>query len=279
MSRIVRSRAPVAFLRAIFVALLVALPQLLLQPEHTQATQLVALAALLAGGFTFVEYVAPAPSLVEFRDARPYNRIRATFMILGILAACLMFRPGWEAQPLHDLLHHLGEVWHDGLMPWTPVHLLVGSLPADADPHLVRSVQAAATAIYGLSLLMILTFLVVVRWLNWPGHGVFNVWVNLPQFDPMAGGDVVERLQHDARVNLALGLLLPMIAPMVADLLSAPFDGIALREPVALVWTLMLWAFLPASLAMRGLALHRLASLIASHRARLRQNDGFERLA
>ena len=279
MSRIVRSRAPVAFLRAIFVALLVALPQLLLQPEHTQATQLVALAALLAGGFTFVEYVAPAPSLVEFRDARPYNRIRATFMILGILAACLMFRPGWEAQPLHDLLHHLGEVWHDGLMPWTPVHLLVGSLPADADPHLVRSVQAAATAIYGLSLLMILTFLVVVRWLNWPGHGVFNVWVNLPQFDPMAGGDVVERLQHDARVNLALGLLLPMIAPMVADLLSAPFDGIALREPVALVWTLMLWAFLPASLAMRGLALHRLASLIASHRARLRQGDGFERLA
>jgi hypothetical protein len=279
MSRIVRSRAPVAFLRAIFVALLVAMPQLLLQPEHTQATQLVALAALIAGGFTFVEYVAPAPSLMEFRDARPYNRIRAIFMILGILAACVMFRPGWDAQPLHDLLHHLGEAWHDGLMPWTPVHLLVGSLPADADPHLVRSVQAAATAIYGLSLLMILTFLVAVRWLNWPGHGVFNVWVNLPQFDPMAGGDVVKRLQHDAQVNLALGLLLPMIAPMVADLLSAPFDGIALREPAALVWTLMLWAFLPASLAMRGLALHRLASLIASHRARLRQDDGFERLA
>jgi hypothetical protein len=86
-------------------------------------------------------------------------------------------------------------------------------------------------------------------------------------------------MQRDAQANVALGLLLPMVAPLVVDLLAAPFDGLALREPAALVWTVVIWAFLPASLAMRGLALHRLAMLIAAHRARLRQAEMLARLA
>jgi hypothetical protein len=155
----------------------------------------------------------------------------------------------------------------------------VDTLPAEADPDLVECVRAAAVATYGLSLLMIAAFLVVLHRYDWPGPGGFNVWVNLPQFDPTTGGDVVERMQSDAQANLALGLLLPMLAPLAVNLLSSPFNGLVLREPTALVWTLVIWAFLPASLAMRGLALHRLASLIAAHRARLQQAEGLARLA
>ena len=52
-------------------------------------------------------------------------------------------------------------------------------------------------------------FLVLVRIMNWPvRQGAFNVWVNLPLFDPTAGGDVIYRLQRDARINIALGFLL-----------------------------------------------------------------------
>jgi hypothetical protein len=279
MIQIIGPRMPMAVLRALFVIIVVALPQLLLEHGGSHAAQLVTLAALLAGAFTLVEYAASAPSLVEFRDARPYNRIRVTFLTLGVLACCVMLRPDWEALPLHDAIHGLGRAWADLLWSWTPVHLLVNTLPPEAEPHLVESVQAAAAAVYGLSLLMIAAFVVVLRRYDWPGPGGFNVWVNLPQFDPTAGGDVVERMQRDAQANVALGLLLPMLAPLAVNLLSTPFDGLALREPTALVWTLVIWAFLPASLAMRGLALHRLASLIEAHRARLRQAEGLVRLA
>jgi hypothetical protein len=146
-------------------------------------------------------------------------------------------------------------------------------------PELSDRVRATVAMAYSISLLMVGSFALAIRRGNWPGRRGFNVWVNLPQFDPTAGGDVVLRLRRDAQVNLALGLLLPLIAPFAADLLAVPFDGAALREPAALVWLVMAWAFVPASLAMRGLALNRLAWLIAAHRARLRRAEALAQAA
>ena len=57
-------------------------------------------------------------------------------------------------------------------------------------------------------------FVVLLKFYNWPSRsGAFNVWVNLPTFDPTAGGDVVDRLDRDARINIALGFLLPFLIP------------------------------------------------------------------
>lgn len=266
------SRAPGAFLRAGVVVLVVALPQLLLGAGPGGPTQIALLIGLMAGLFTFSEYAAEAPIVVEFRDAGPYNRLRVMGVVAAVLVACAMLRPDWSHAAAAQPVRWLGQSWAALLdLPWSPVHHLLSRLPEGTEPRLAQALFAAAAAAYGLSLLMVLVFAVVIRLRRWPGTSAFNVWVNLPQFDPTFGGDVVQRLQQNALVNLSLGLLLPLMVPIVADVLQVAFDGPFLRNPAALVWVVVAWAFIPASLAMRGLALHRLARLIAAHRTRLRR--------
>lgn len=274
MSRMVESRIPGALLRAAVVGLLAALPHLLLG-RGGGTGQIALLVALLAALFAFGEYRAAAPSLMEFRDARPYNRIRVGSLAAALLIACAVLRPDWSDAAAARPVLWLGEVWAGLLdLPWSPVHHLLSALPEGGDPGLERAVFAAAAAAYGLSLMMVLVFGLAIRLHRWPGTPGFNVWINLPQFDPTTGGDVVQRLQQNALVNVALGLLLPLIVPIVADILAVPFEGAVLRDPAALVWVVVAWAFIPASLAMRGLALHRLAQLIAARRDRLRRAAG-----
>ncbi len=275
MHRMVDSRAPRALLRAGIVGLLVALPQILLGPGGPSA-QFATLVALMAFLFTYGEYKARAPSLMEFRDARPYNRIRLGAVAGAVLVACAMLRPDWSDAALARPFRALGEAWAGLLdLPWSPVHHLLLTLPQGVDPYIAPAIFAAAAS-YGLSLLMVLVFGLVIRLHRWPGTSGFNVWVNLPQFDPTTGGDVVQRLQQNALVNVALGLLLPLIVPIVADILAVPFQGSTLQNPAALVWVVVAWAFVPASLAMRGLALHRLAQLIAARRERLRTDESLQ---
>ncbi len=270
MSRLVESRAPGAFLRACLVALLVALPQLLLGHGRGGNPQLVTLVALMAALFVLNEYAARAPSLVEFRDARPYNRLRVATVLVAILVACALLRPDWEDVALARPLRGLGQLWAGLLdLSWSPVPALLRTLPVGTPGPLHDAIFAAAATSYGLSLLRVVLFALLVRVGGWPRLASFNVWVNLPQFDPTAGGDVVVRLQQNALVNVSLGLLLPLIIPIIAGrVLRVGFEGAALRDPAALVWVVVAWAFIPASLAMRGLALHRLALLITVHRRR-----------
>lgn len=263
-----------AALRAGIVACLVALPQVLVGHPGGSA-QLSLLAAVLAAAFVFSEYLAEAPSLVEFRDARPYNRLRVAALGLALIAGSALLRPDWTGLAPVAALHDLGRLWARVLdLPWSPVHLLGAGLPRSTPPELAAAVATLATTAYGLSLVMVLAFATALRWSRWPGHAAFNMWVNLPQFDPTSGGDVVQRLHQNALVNVSLGFLLPLIVPIVADVLRVAFDGPALRDPAALVWVVVAWAFIPASLAMRGLALHRLAQMIAAHRVRLQRASG-----
>ena len=108
-----------------------------------------------------------------------------------------------------------------------------------------------------------------MRAIGWPNRmGGFNVWINLPTFDPTTGGDVVDRLQRDARFNIALGFLLPFIIPAAVKLASLAFSPVTLESPQTLIWTMTAWAFLPASLFMRGIAMGRIAGMIAEKRKR-----------
>ena len=66
--------------------------------------------------------------------------------------------------------------------------------------------------------------------------GAFNVWVNLPAFDPTADGDGVDRLDRDARVNIALGFLLPFLILAVAQAGSNGFEPLSFTLPQTLIW-------------------------------------------
>jgi hypothetical protein len=115
--------------------------------------------------------------------------------------------------------------------------------------------------------------LAAIRLRNWPvSNGAFNVWINLPLFDPTTGGDVVARLQRDGRVNVILGVLLPFLLPALGLLGSELIPVAMLADPLTLVWVVSGAAFLPASLLMRGTAMLRVAELIEEKRRRAYAN-------
>ncbi len=259
-----------AILRAALVVLLLVMPYLLLARDSSESASIVALFAMFGAGFTFLEYNSSSPSLVEFRSSPPFNRLRFAALTIIVFSIAMILRGQDEPTTLTMVFEAVGAQVGDAIdFPYSPVRLVVLMLPEDASTSLVGNVRSAAGISYLVSLLMLGVFILVVRLRGWPGRdGAFNVWVNMPTFDPTAGGDVVERLNRDAQFNLILGFLLPFMIPAVVKLASDILDPINLTDPHTLIWTMTAWAFLPATLLMRGIALQRVAALITAQRRR-----------
>lgn len=261
-------------MRGILVALTIATPSLLLPGFTSGATELVALFAILAAFLTFAEYNSNFPSFVEFRDAPPINRMRFVALFAMIFFITIYCKNKYEPTTLTALFTALGTTVGDWLdFPYSPVRLVILMLPYDALPQTVEGVRVAAGVSYVIALTTVGLFLFAVRVQGWPtGNGAFNVWVNLPLFDPTTGGDVVQRLQRDGRINVIVGVLLPFIIPAVVKLASDLIDPITMDDPQTLIWTMSAWAFLPASMIMRGVAMLRIAELIEEKRRRAYAN-------
>lgn len=258
-----------ACLRAFFVALLVAMPALMLPETATDATAMIVLLSFLAGLMTFIEYFSDYPSVVEFRFTAPFNRLRFGAMFVVVLVLSVIMRA--EAYP-----NHLGQLLTSfssmlGRMtdfPYSPVRLAVLALPVDSPAQLIEKVRSAAAISYLISGAAVLMFLLQVHVLSWPRRtGAFNVWVNLPMFDPTKG-DVLVRLGRDAWVNVMLGILLPFLIPAVIKATAGWVDPSVLMKPQALIWSMSIWACLPANMIMRGIAIGRVADMIGEKRRR-----------
>ncbi len=261
-------------MRGLLVALLIATPALLLPGVAAESSQIVVLVALLASFMTFVEYSSRAPSIVEFRDAAPFNRLRFVSLFFTVFLLSAIAKGTSEPTLMSNALTSLGKIIGNGIdFPFSPVRLMVLMLPADADTVVVNMVRTASGLAYLISLVVMTAFLILVRGLNWPArNGAFNVWVNLPLFNPTVGGDVLFRLQRDARVNIVLGFLLPFIIPAVVKATANLIDPISLENPHTLIWTVSAWAFLPASMIMRGIAMNKVAEMIEEKRRRAYAN-------
>ncbi len=252
------------------VAVLVAAPSLLLPSHAGGSAEIIVLLALLAGGLTFAEYNSTYPSIVEFRDAAPLNRMRFIALTIMVLSLTLILRHGSNPNHLTGLFAGLGYLISGVLdFPYSPVRLVTLVLPADASQYTVTAVRVTAAVSYLIAAVSVGAFLYNVRALNWPmANGAFNVWINLPLFDPTTGGDVVQRLQRDGRANVVLGLLLPFAIPAILKVADGFAGQIPVRNAHTLVWMISAWAFLPASMAMRGIAMLRVAELIEAKRRR-----------
>jgi hypothetical protein len=257
-----------AILRAGLVMVLVATPSMLLPHASVDSRHMVALVALFAGLFTFVEYFSTYPGLIEFRDAKPFNRIRFCMLIATVLLLSII--EGGRSQPssMSELLHAIGAlIGYSMDFPYSPVRLAAEFMSDAASPADYLVVRTAAGMAYLISLLFMAIFVLQLKAGAWPRRdSAFNVWVNLPTFDPSAGGDVVERLTRDARINIALGFLLPLWTPLVLNMVSMGFEPLASSSPQTLIWTVAAWSFLPASLFMRGIAMGRVAEMITEKR-------------
>ncbi|MDA3887759.1 MAG: hypothetical protein PF443_02920 [Allgaiera sp.] len=264
-----------ALVRAVLVMVLIATPSTLLPGSGVDSTQIVALIALFGGGLTFVEYSATYPGLIEFRYAPPFNRIRYLSLFLTVFVLAIIARGNLDPTPMTMLVQAIGEVVGRAIdFPYSPVRLMTLMLSSTAPSTHIEQVRTAAGMAYLISLVMLSIFVIALKIFGWPAsNGTFNVWVNLPTFDPTIGGDVVARLERDARVNLALGFLLPFLVPAVVKAASSSFGEVTLSTPQTLIWMVSAWAFLPASLFMRGIAMHRVAEMIREKR---RQNDALQ---
>ena len=255
-------------MRAAFVVLLIATPSMMLPSASADGAQVMALLAIFAALFTFVEYSSNSPSIIEFRGAPPYNRVRFTALFLTVLTLSVILQNKADMGAFGRLLQLLGDRLGQSMdFPYSPVRLVVLMMPVGTSEATLDDLRTAAGLSYLLSIVSLAVFVVLLRLRRWPKrNGTFNVWVNLPTFDPTAGGDVVDRLNRDSTVNLILGFLLPFLMPAVVKLVSIFVTPVTLDSPQTMIWMMTAWAFLPASLLMRGVALNRVAQMIHSQR-------------
>ncbi len=264
------SRTSGALVRAFLVVLMVVTPALMVRETGQDTTQIVALFAVLAAIMVVFEYASTYPGLIEFRDAPPYNRIRFFSLFATVFLLSLLVRGADTSSDLTRLVQLIGERIGEAIdFPYSPVNLVVLMLPADAPAHQVNLLRSAAGVSYLISLISLAYFLTILKVRNWPNcKGAFNVWVNMPTFDPTAGGDVVYRLERDAAINIALGFLLPFLTPALVKFAASIFGTISIANEHTMIWTIAAWAFLPAGLFMRGIAMGRIAAMIKSERSR-----------
>lgn len=261
--------------RGILVALLVATPSFILPANTSSAPEIALLLAIFAGLLTFAEYNSNFPSYIEFRDAPPLNRIRFVSLCAMVLALSLISLHQYQPTTLTRVVTGLGAAVANLIdFPFSPVRLVVQMLPDDMTPFTANAVRVAAGVAYVFGLVAVAVFLLAIRFTGWPtSNGAFNVWVNLPLFDPTAGGDVVHRLQRDGRINVILGVLLPFLIPALVELSQRLVGPMRLADPHTLIWTISAWAFLPSSMIMRGAAMTRIAELIHEKRRRTYANS------
>lgn len=250
--------------------MLVVMPFAVLPDNNADGTQIVALTTVFAALFTIVEYSVASPSLVEFRDAPPFNRVRFAALFATVLCLSVIFRGEAAPSDLTLFFQQSGaEIGRAIDLRYSPVRLMLDLMPEGTDPAMLERMRAAAGLSYLLVSFSVIWFVILLRAYRWPRRTeAFNVWVNLPTFDPTSGGDVVKRLRRDARFNVLLGLAVPFLAPGVIKLVSVFGTPISLDSTQTLVWTIAAWAFLPANLLMRGIAISRIAYMIELQRRR-----------
>jgi len=270
------SHVPGAAARALLVVALAVFPAMAIPSTAPDTAQTVILLALFASGIVFAEYASEYPGLIEFRFAAPFNRTRFALIAVTAILLALLQRNQVEPGLLGTLVASAGALCGQMLdFSLSPVRLLLAALPATAPAEHVALVRDGAALALVLGITAVLGFVTAIRLNAWPmGNGPFNVWINLPTFDPTLGNDVVQRLQRHARINIALGIILPFLLPgavIASELLIKP---VTLLSPMGYVWGLVLWAYIPAALVMRGVAMARVARMIRASRRRFADSEG-----
>ena len=272
----VASRFSGALIRACLMVVVVATPSALLMGVSGDTRQMVALAALFLGLLTFVEYNTDSPSLIEFRDAPPFNRLRFCMLLTTVFALSMIERGRTDPSSLTEFIRAIGHLIGKAMdLPYSPVRLTSLMLAEGSPQAHYEAVRDAAGVAYFTSLVSLAVFVILLRGGAWPMRNqAFNIWINLPTFDPTSGRDVAARLERDGRINVALGFLLPFVIPFFISMSADGLTAIDLTQPQNLIWTVTAWAFLPASLFMRGIAMGRIAGMIRDMRRARDQSTG-----
>ncbi len=150
-----------AFVRTLLIMVLVATPSALLPGMTADAKQMVALIALFAGLLTFVEYNSAFPSLVEFRDAPPFNRIRFLMLFCTVFFLTVITRGQTIPSTLSDLITAIGTlIGHSMDFPYSPVRLATLMVADGATDAHIAEIRTAAGMAYLISLVALSVFMI-----------------------------------------------------------------------------------------------------------------------
>lgn len=257
-----------AVFRAIWVIVLISIPSYLLSTQTVDSALLTSFASVCCGVLIFAEYNARAPSFIEFRDAAPVNRIRFITGLAMIFVLTMSQRHAIAPTTLTGLSHLI--TYKVGMLmdfPYSPVRLFQLATPAASTDEARQIITHMAGLAYAVSIIGVLVLAAALYFSGWPTNGrSFNMWVNLPTFEPVANGDSMGRLNRDATMSMVAGFLMPFALPALAHFMGAldvPVDGMS---PHARVWLVWVWAFWPVSLFMRGVAIMFVVRSIAAQR-------------
>ncbi len=260
-----------AVVRAVVVFIVISTPSLLIPWTGAETIQVVMLLGVFAALFTISEYSSNYPALIEFRDAAPFNRIRVLVLFAMLFALSLVAVGDATGSTLALVLNAAGLIIGNALdFTGSPLRMLLQQVPEDAPTIIGMRAQIMAGLAALIGLFTITSFAILTRLQVWPRpKSTFNVWINLPTFDPTRGGDIVTRLTRESRVNILLGFLLPFVVPIAAEFASKNLGLSIFNSTQTMVWIIALWMFLPVSMFMRGMAMARVAEMISARRRRL----------
>lgn len=257
-----------AILRAVAVAMAISIPSILLLTCTSDGSSITLIAALIAGVLICLEYLNTYPSMLESRDASPYNRIRYLSSLCAIICVSVLFREIYLTNNSNMMIMSLGTIIGHGLdFPYSPIRLIILTLPLNVSDEIVDAVRLSAGLAFVISIVTVTGFFLFTRLTRWPvSFGSFNVWTNLPVLDPTSGVDIVVRLTRDGRSNIGLALLSPFLMPIVMQIVMLALRLEPFQSAQSAAWIVILWGVLPTFLAMRGIAMLRISELIIEKR-------------
>lgn len=256
------SRLIGAVIRALLVVIVISTPAFLLPGVSVASQEITLIVGGITAAFTIFEYASTHPGLVDFRFAPPYNRIRFIAFACQIFALVFLCRAVEGEDPFSMIaLSDQAVQWLS--FPLSPVGLAGEMIGAGEGAEFVQLITRATALSFGVTFLSLIAFALILWLFRWPvGRRDFNLWINLPTFEPGYGRDVERRLNRDGVINILSGLAFIYMLPVILSRAGGWFDPSVLANYQPLVWGVTLWGFLAGSLITRGAAILKVAWLV-----------------
>lgn len=254
-----------AIFRALWVVVVAAIPSLLLPSASQGAVEFALIIGTIIGMFTFFEYGSSMPGFVDFRYAPPYNRFRAFTIAMQVVAITLVCRAvelGLSGSVLLDWAQQAAQMLD---FKYSPVSMAIDNILSGSrfsDTTAILLVYSITTSfVVGVGLTLAFSSLLWV--FGWPrDREGFNLWANLPTFQPSEGTSIPKRLRRDAYFNIILGVVLIYALPFIP---TYGFDWLTvelLENNQAMVWAATFWVFISTSLIARASAMLKIARIL-----------------
>lgn len=249
-----------ATVRAVIVAILVMLPSFLLSETSHSSLEFTRILATIAAVIVIYEYGFPTPSVIEFRFAAPYNRVRFMLILGLILAPAYLISNMLNDQAANGLLTATASNGF-ALMDfsYSPVAIVADTL-AGSDLVLRNVIGQAIALNVIICLSFTLAFCASVFANLWRfGGDNFNMWLNMPTYKSYDTSSLQNRLVNSSFSSLLIACLIPFFGPTIATVVLAWFSHSGSLAPITIIWVIALWTYLPAMYLMRAVALAKIA--------------------